>query len=210
MRKTKTAAKPKQLQTFADLKAIDKGIARVRGVFGNANELVHALAVAILVHDKEHGDCTRALELVKSIPNRNQPDLVKWFGFYGNIGMDVKNDKVRHIAKDSKTFNDTPTDKLIEQARVKPWYDAASVPGNAPTIVPITLGSINADILSMTDRLRKRINGETTSDKRPLQLTKKERETALGELDKIDELVRATTKPEEREQRRPSPTANAA
>lgn len=173
---------------FADLRSIDNGIKRLRGITANANNLVQDLAVAILSHDKQHGDCSRALELVKALPNSfRRAMLVNWFAHYGNIGMDVNGDKVRHMT--GQNINPASYDKRLESAKVKPWFDEKSVPGQSSEVLPYTFAAFNEELLGNVSRLRKRIeNGGT--DKRPLQMSDEEKKTAMAELDSFDKLAR--------------------
>lgn len=197
MTTTKTKLK---VAVFGDLKAIDAGIRKLRGLSANVNNLIQGLAVAILQHDKDHGDCSRALDLVNAIPNSFRRDmLVRWFAYYGNIGMDVKSGKpAKHIAKDAKAYRDVPYDKRLNEAKVNPWFDEASVPGQPPLVLPITLGSINEEIINFADRLRKRIESGGT-EKRPMKMSDEEKRTALKQLSELEEISRKVAPPPLRE-----------
>lgn len=199
---------------FTDLRSIDAGIKRLRGIAANTQNLVQDLGVAILIHDSVHNDCSRALDLVKALPNSfRRSMMVNWFAYYGNIGIDMNANKgegrVRHIPKDAKNYRDVAVKERLDAAKINPWHVDESVPGQSAEVMPYTFGALNNEIIDFTNRLRKRIEGGGTTN-RPLQMTDEEKKAALAELDKVDDMVRKAAPPALREQVDQKLQANAA
>lgn len=104
------------------LKKIDSNIKRVVTNGQKLNVLIHETAVMIASHAKEHGDCTRALTLVKAMPaSMRRTMLVLWFNTFTPIRVVEKNDKVGMLKAEDKGF--TPFD--IEAGTAKPFYELA-------------------------------------------------------------------------------------
>lgn len=104
------------------LKVIDKNIKSVATNASKLNLLIHNTGILILEHAKEHGDCTRALSLVKAMPaSMRKTMLVLWFSTYSPIRVMEKNDKVGMLKDTAKGY--TPFD--IEAARETAFFDLA-------------------------------------------------------------------------------------
>jgi hypothetical protein len=104
------------------LKLIDKNIKLVATNGAKLNLLIHATAMLVVQHAKEHGDCTRALTLVKAMPaSMRRTMLVLWFSTYTPIRVVDKNDKVGILKENAKGY--TPWD--LEGADATPFYDLA-------------------------------------------------------------------------------------
>jgi hypothetical protein len=52
--------------------AIQKEIKDLRGIVANSLERAQMIAVAVIMHDAEHGDCTLAVDLVNSFRTRSK------------------------------------------------------------------------------------------------------------------------------------------
>lgn len=108
--------------TTMTLKAIDSNIALVRTTGDAFNNLVQETGIMILEHAQKHGDCTRALTLVKAMPaSIRRTILVAWFSKYSPIRVVEKNDKVGLLKEGTKNY--TPFD--IEGAKAEPWHALA-------------------------------------------------------------------------------------
>lgn len=104
---------------MSNLKTIDANIVTIRKSGDAFNQLVHETGLLILAHAKEHGDCTRALTVVKAMPaSIRRTILVKWISKYSPIRVVEKNDKVGMLKENDKRF--TPFD--IEGATAEPWF----------------------------------------------------------------------------------------
>lgn len=104
------------------LRIIDKNIRTITTNAAKLNLLIHNTAVLIVEHAKEHGDCTRALTLVKAMPaSMRRTMLVLWFNTYTPIRVQEKNDKVGILKDNAKGF--TPWD--IEGGKETPFFDLA-------------------------------------------------------------------------------------
>lgn len=104
------------------LKVIDRQIKTIVTNAAKLNVLIHETAVLIAEHAKEHGDCTRALSLVKAMPaSMRRTMLVLWFDTYTPIRVVDKNDKVGMLKPEQKGY--TPFD--IEGGKETPFYELA-------------------------------------------------------------------------------------
>lgn len=129
-----------------NLKQIDGQIKRVRTNGVKYNDLVQTVAVAIIRHAEEHGDCSRALKLVQALPMSNRRTLlVKFFATYAPIGMNVAKGLCR-INKGDKAarFN-------VAGAEANPWHVVAEK--DEEEIPDTTL----ADVRDMFERLGKKV-----------------------------------------------------
>lgn len=104
------------------LKKIDANIKTVTTNAAKLNTLIHETGVMVLEHAKEHGDCTRALSLVKAMPaSMRRTMLVLWFETYSPIRVKFTADKVGILKADAKNF----TDWDIEGAKATPFFELA-------------------------------------------------------------------------------------
>jgi len=106
------------------LKIIDKNIRTIVTNANKLNVLIHDTAMLIANHAKEHGDCTRALSLVKAMPaSMRRTMLVLWFDTFTPIRVVLANDRVGIAKEGTKLFkpwdlelgNETPFYTLAEQ-----------------------------------------------------------------------------------------------
>lgn len=106
----------------SNLKKIDSNIKLIITNAAKLNTRIHETAVMIAEHAKEHGDCTRALTLVKAMPaSMRRTMLVLWFETFTPIRVKLNADKVGILKADAKTF----TDWDIEGGKAKPFYELA-------------------------------------------------------------------------------------
>jgi len=105
------------------LNQIDSGIRGIRVSRANYNKNTQALALAIIRHAKEHGDCSRALYLTRALGKREQSQMVNYFAAFSPIkvtlGKTLKDDKYKFAERDAKTFNDFN----LEGAELTHWLD---------------------------------------------------------------------------------------
>jgi hypothetical protein len=112
------------------LKIIDKNIRSITGNIAKLNGLIHDTGMLIMRHANDHGDCTRALVLVKAMPaSFRRGLLVGWFERNSPIRMNLTNDKVGMLKAEAKGY--TPFN--LEAAAAVPFYVEASTkaPGEA-------------------------------------------------------------------------------
>lgn len=106
------------------LKQIDQRIKTLRkSGYTKVHENVQEVAVSIVSHANDTGDCSRARSLVRVVPASMRPLLVKWFSEVSpinvTIGKTANDDKVR-LRKDSqKSYN--PFN--IEKAKAHNWWE---------------------------------------------------------------------------------------
>lgn len=104
------------------LKDIDKNIRAITTSATKLNMLIHTTAMMVAGHAKEHGDCTRALALVKAMPaSMRRTMLVLWFNTYTPIRVVDKNDKVGILKETAKGY--TPFD--LDAGNLTPFFDLA-------------------------------------------------------------------------------------
>lgn len=147
-----------------ELKQIDKGIISVRTMGANLNKLVQELGVAILVHASEHGDVTRAMKLTRALSQSSRQEyLVRWFAYFGGIGINLKDDKVKFIDKSSKNYR--PID--LDGAKANKWNEPFDQAGNRSVwytgpnpraFVPNTLIEFGGNLSNFADRQMKALD----------------------------------------------------
>lgn len=104
------------------LKLIDKNIRSITTSAAKLNMLIHTTAMMVATHAQEHGDCTRALTLVKAMPaSMRRTMLVLWFNTYTPIRVIDKNDKVGILKETAKGY--TPFD--LDAGDLTPFFDLA-------------------------------------------------------------------------------------
>jgi hypothetical protein len=143
--------------------AIKKGITDLRGIVTNANERAQTLAVAVIQHDAEHGDCTLAVDLVNSLPNAEQKRwMVQFFKHFGAIVIDTEKGRAtnaKHRDPRSKGY----TAPSVDGAKANMWFEPenggwfAGPPRDY--YVPGTIGDVGENVIRFGDRLAKQLDG---------------------------------------------------
>lgn len=132
-------------------KQIDELIKQVPGAYAKAHDIVQEAAVAIVRHAYNFGDCSRALILVRTIPIQQARSLITYFMTVSPIGVrlseNAKDDKVRFISKDSKSYKDFD----IEKAKSLKWWtlDTIAAERNA---IDVFAGGLYDDVIRMLER----------------------------------------------------------
>ena len=138
-----------------ELRQIDAAIRGIHKRYENARDAVQTVAVAIVEHaaGKGNGDCSRAANLCRALPNHLRRSLVVWFQQVSPInvtmGKTAKDDTSRLRKDDSKLYNPFNIDK----ARALNWYDNPNDdnPADEPNI--IYGGGVFEDIIKQLDRM---------------------------------------------------------
>lgn len=134
------------------LKIIDRNLRTITTAANKVNVLIHDTAMLVANHAAEHGDCTRALALVKAMPaSFRRTMLVAWFDKYTPIRVIEKNDKVgilKSTAKGYVPFN-------LEAAAADPWFAMAEA---TPEKQPLTFEQIVALVQKMGKRIEKDVS----------------------------------------------------
>lgn len=134
------------------LKKIDSNIKRIVTNAAKLNVLIHETALLVLGHAAEHGDCTRALALVKAMPaSHRRTMLIAWFDKYSPIRVILANDKVgmlKDTAKGFVAFN-------VEGATAEPFYAIAEATPEKP---PFDLNAMLKFIESAAKRVQTQID----------------------------------------------------
>lgn len=141
------------------LKSIDQRIRRIVTNSAKLNVLIHETAVMVAKHASEHGDCTRALSLVKAMPaSMRRTMLVLWFNTYTPIRVVLTNDKVGMLKPEAKGY--VPFD--IEGGSETPFYELAEQNAESQ---PLDFDKLVAMLPALAKRIEKKIeNGEVADD----------------------------------------------
>lgn len=135
------------------LKKIDAAIIGIARNAETINETVQAVALAILAHAKEHGDCTRALRLVQALPKSFRRNLlITYFATYSPIGINVSTGKVGLHKEGSKLYR--PFD-LKTAATVK-WYNQPQQ--EAEDLPDTTLVDVREMVSKLVKRVQKKLD----------------------------------------------------
>lgn len=144
---------------------IDAGIAWVKNTGSKFDATVHQVAVAIMRHAKDSGDCSRALKLVLAMPkSARRAALINWFGHFSPINVtmdkDVAKCKVGLRKQDAKLY--MPFD--VDGADANPFYLWEKEPG---VDVPLSSGELNELILKLVKRVSGKMDkGEVVANDR--------------------------------------------
>lgn len=164
------------------LKIIDKRIVTLSANAAKLNAYIHVTAVMVMEHAKAHGDCTRALSLVKAMPaSMRRTMLIAWFAKYSPIAVKLGDSEAVGF---SKKYNNLKTDEAkaaqwdIEAAKADPFYAMAEA-------VPEAKEYNLAALINMVKVLSKRINEKVDEGKVAANDVEKAKELTA----KIDALV---------------------
>ncbi len=134
------------------LKKIDSNIKLICTNAAKLNGRIHETAVMIASHANEHGDCTRALALVKAMPaSMRRTMLVLWFNTFTPIRVSVSNDKVGILKADSPKY----VAYDLEGAAAKPFYELAAEKAEE---TDTTLDDVNEAVARLIKRITTRVD----------------------------------------------------
>ncbi len=140
------------------LKQIDGRIARLSGRYLKINEDVQEIAVSIVSHANDTGDCSRAVRLVRAVPPKMRALLTGWFTEVSpinvRVGKTVKDDKVSLRKEGKRNYN--PFD--IDKARANLWYEDPFKVAPEPTLATL------ATFMDKVDRLFDKMERDTKPD----------------------------------------------
>lgn len=140
------------------LKNIDKNIRAITTSAAKLNMLIHTTAMMVAAHAQEHGDCTRALSLVKAMPaSMRRTMLVLWFNTYTPIRVIEKNDKVGMLKETAKGY--TPFD--LEAGNQTPFFDLAE---QNPETGVLDFDKLVALVARLSKTIDKRIDDGKVAD----------------------------------------------
>jgi hypothetical protein len=150
-----------------DLKTIDTKIALVRKNGDEFNTLIHDTAMMILIHAKEHGDCSRAQHLVMAMPaSMRRTSLIVWFSDYSPIVVKNAEDWNARMQKpETATGKPNPLYKPfnIETAENDPWYKHAERNREA-NFVPLKFEDMVQQVQQFAGRIIKQIDDGKVAD----------------------------------------------
>jgi hypothetical protein len=186
-------------KAIVGLRGIDGAIRSLRTRLTNVNDDVQAIAVAIVTHaaGDGNGDVSRALTLAQVVNKSrtmNVAFLIGWFRYFGNCNINLKDDKVGLLSRDSKAYRGGFDVKGAEHNK---WYDAFGADGKrapwyagpAPAeFQPLTIGDAAADFERFVKREADRLNGTTTvngKDVPTFNLTDDDRQQLNNALDLV-------------------------
>lgn len=102
---------------------VDDRLKRLSGRYGKINEDVQDMAVAIVSHANDTGDCDRARRLCRAVPPRLRNLLIFWFRNVSpinvTIGRTAVDDKVSLRKEGKKLYN--PFD--VDKAAANKWFE---------------------------------------------------------------------------------------
>lgn len=105
------------------MKQVDDRLRRIGKRYTAINSDVQDMAVAIVSHANDTGDCDRARKLVRALPARMRSLLTNWFAEVSpinvTIGKTVVDDKVSLRQEGKKNY--MPFD--IERAKANLWFE---------------------------------------------------------------------------------------
>lgn len=142
---------------MTNLKAIDKRIATVTTNAAKLNGYIHETGMMIVRHANQHGDCTRALALVKAMPaSMRRTMLIAWFAKFTPIAVKLGDSEA--VGFNAKYLAlKTPEAKAkawnIDGANAEPFYAMAEA---EPEAKEYTL----SQLIAMVGQLSKRIKGK--------------------------------------------------
>lgn len=187
------------------LKKIDANLKRITTNGHKLNVLIHDTGMLILEHAKEHGDCTRALSLVKAMPaSMRRTMLIQWIETFSPIRVRFNDDKVGMLKEKAKTY--TPFD--LKGAAATPFYEMAEA---TPEKAPLTYEQVLAMLPALAKRIQKRAEEgeiEENAIEKSLKLAK-----ALGQFkDPANDTDEGVPEWDELDEKgnRPAPDAEAA
>lgn len=148
----------KQLAFIAKLNTgagIDAGIAWIRSTGSKFDATAHQVAVAIMRHAKDSGDCSRALKLVQAMPKSGRRSaLINWFSAFSPINVtmakEAKDCKVGLRKADAKLY--VPFN--VDGADANPFYEYEKEPG---VDVDFTAEELNELILKLVKRVATKV-----------------------------------------------------
>jgi hypothetical protein len=95
----------------------------------------HTIAMVIVNHAHEHNDCTRAIKLVRALPNSWQNQMVGWFKAFTPIIVVDKNDKCElSVAYKAATAENKPAFWDISAAQETPFNELSPEDRAAPVM----------------------------------------------------------------------------
>lgn len=144
-----------------NLREIDNAIGGLRTSRKNYEAKTQEIALAIIRHAKDHGDCTRALRLCLVLGKREQSQMVNYLAAFSPIkvtlGKDATKHKVKFAERDSKTYNDFN----IDGAEAIHWL-AWGKPPKAPKEYSLT--SFREDLQKLLKRYETMIKDGKVDD----------------------------------------------
>jgi len=107
---------------ITDGKALSRNILTVKRQGGKLDEIIHTCAVSALYHAEQHGDVTKAAELVHAMPaSSRRKALIHWLTAFAPLRVQNTEDGKfsgfkLNKGKKAKAFN-------VEQASATPFWD---------------------------------------------------------------------------------------
>ena len=151
----KKLAMPAFMGTHNTTASMDKAIGWVRGNGVRFDAVVTALAVAIMQHAKDTGDCTRALRLVEAMPaSARRAALVQWFGQYSPIAVTYAKEADKRRVGLRKPGTQGYNAFNIDAAREHPYYEKQVANEEAAMF---GIEDLNEKIVRLADFVAKRI-----------------------------------------------------
>lgn len=151
----KKLAMPAFMGTINTTASMDKAINWVRGNGVRFDAVVTTLAVAIMQHAKDHGDCSRALRLVEAMPaSARRAALIQWFGKYSPIAVTYAKEADKRRVGLRKPGTQGYNAFNIDAAREHPYYEKQVANEEAALF---GLEDFNEKILRLADFADKRL-----------------------------------------------------
>ena len=166
----------KFLNALNTKKGLSDGIKWVRTTGNKFDNTVHLIAVAVVVHAKEHGDCSFALRLVEAMPrSARRAALIKWFTAFSPISVTFTKEADKRRVGLRKPGMANFNEYNIEGARANPYYDWDKAEDNALAAL-LGLGDFNEAVVKLADRMAKAVkDGKVKEEDKEAVLARREK-----------------------------------
>lgn len=136
---------------------INRRIAGIRKRRESNRTAIQTVAVGIVEHANDTGDCTAAVRLCRAMEPKLRSQVIRWFGLYSPInvkmGKTAADDKCNLRKEEQNGFNAFN----VDGARANNWWEVET-PESAPKVYGLT--SFREDVHKVIERYEKKINGD--------------------------------------------------
>lgn len=148
-----------------ELKAIDTKIASIRRRTTTLRADIAAVALLIMTHAKEHGDCSRALRIVEAVPQASERvKLINWFKAFSPINVSWNADASKRRVGYNKPTATSYNEFNLDGAKANVYYEFGKT-DDEETAALLDGPGANTFILKLADRMQKRVDkGEVAAN----------------------------------------------
>lgn len=106
-----------------ELQEINRRIAGIKGRVSGARIAIQEVAVGIIEHANEHGDCTAAARLLRVMDPKNRPQAARYFTLFSPIKVVVGKTAAEDAARFRKVDQNGYNPFNIDGARAHNWWE---------------------------------------------------------------------------------------